>query len=191
MNSLEKTTTDDSVLLRQMQLGNEDAFNQLFRNYWEKVYADAYRRLKDHDEAQDVVQEIFTNIWQNRQSQTIQHLPAYLHTAVRNRVINAMTKKKPVHAFFGLLDEIPEHTPADANLLWKEVVQAYEALLASLPPQRQAIFRMRYQEGLSTKDIADQLGIKRKTIQNQLGKAIDLFKISLLRMGILVFISLF
>lgn len=191
MNSPETSTTDDSILLRQIALGDEAAFNQLFRNYWEKVYADAYRRLKDHAEAQDVVQEIFTNIWQNRQWQSIQYLPAYLHTAVRNRVINAMTKKKLVHAFFGLLDELQEHNAADTNLLWKEVVQAYEALLATLPPKRQAIFRMRYQQGLSTKDIADQLGIKRKTIQNQLGKAIDLFKISLLRIGLLVFVSMF
>ena len=73
----------------------------------------------------------------------------------------------------------------------KEFLNAYEALLQSLPPKRQVIFRMRYQDGLSTKDIAGQLGIKRKTIQNQLGKAIDTLKVSLLRIIIIVFISLF
>ncbi|MGN6495079.1 MAG: RNA polymerase sigma factor [Agriterribacter sp.] len=187
MNSSENSLAD-ALLLQQIELGSEQAFNLLFETYWEKVYSDAYKRLKDSDDAKDVVQDIFTSIWTNRQSLNIQNLSAYLHIAVRNRAIKILAKKKPVHPFFSKLDSVPEKTfLADADLLWKELFKAYEALLQTLPPKRQIIFKMRYQEGLSTKDIAAQLGIKRKTIQNQLGKAVDALKVSLPRLFILGF----
>ena len=192
MNSPENSSSDDAVLLEQIAQGSEAAFNLLFEKYWDKSYAEAYKRLKNSDDAKDIVQEIFAHIWTNRQLLNIKNLPAYLHIAVRNRVIKLMTRQKPVHPFFSLMDNIPEkYSLADSNLLWKEFFNAYEALLQSLPPKRRVIFRMRYQDGLSTKDIAGQLGIKRKTIQNQLGKAIDTLKVSLLRIFIIVFISLF
>ena len=192
MNSPENSSSDDAVLLEQIAQGSEAAFNLLFEKYWDKSYVEAYKRLKNSDDAKDIVQEIFAHIWTNRQLLNIKNLPAYLHIAVRNRVIKLMTRQKPVHPFFSLMDNIPEkYSLADSNLLWKEFFSAYEALLQSLPPKRRVIFRMRYQEGLSTKDIAGQLGIKRKTIQNQLGKAIDTLKVSLLRIFIIVFISLF
>ena len=192
MNSPENSSSDDAVLLEQIAQGSEAAFNLLFEKYWDKSYVEAYKRLKNSDDAKDIVQEIFAHIWTNRQLLNIKNLPAYLHVAVRNRVIKLMTRQKPVHPFFSLMDNIPEkYSLADSNLLWKEFFSAYEALLQSLPPKRRVIFRMRYQDGLSTKDIAGQLGIKRKTIQNQLGKAIDTLKVSLLRIFIIVFISLF
>ena len=192
MNLPENSLSDDAVLLEQIAQGSEAAFNLLFEKYWDKSYVEAYKRLKNSDDAKDIVQEIFAHIWTNRQLLNIKNLPAYLHIAVRNRVIKLMTRQKPVHPFFSVLDNIPEkYSLADSNLLWKEFFSAYEALLQSLPPKRRVIFRMRYQDGLSTKDIAGQLGIKRKTIQNQLGKAIDTLKVSLLRIFIIVFISIF
>ncbi len=192
MNLPENYLSDDAVLLEQIAQGSEAAFNLLFEKYWDKTFTEAYKRLKDSDDAKDIVQEIFTHIWINRQTLSIKNLPAYLHIAVRNRVLKLMAKQKAKHPFFSLLDSLSEnHSLADSNLLWKEFFNSYEVLLQSLPPKRQVIFRMRYHDGLSTKDIAGQLGIKRKTIQNQLGKAIDTLKVSLLRIIIIVFISIF
>jgi RNA polymerase sigma-70 factor (ECF subfamily) len=64
-------------------------------------------------------------------------------------------------------------------VLWKEFFRSYEALLQSLPTKRQAIFRLHFHEDLPTKDIAAKLGLSRKTVQNQLGKAIEKLRISL------------
>jgi len=182
MIPFENFPKSDEELLQQMRQGSEIAFNLLFEKYWEKAYAEAYKRLKNSEDAKDVVQEIFTHLWKNREVNNIQNLPAYLHVAVRNKVIKLVSRQKPLHPFFAALDSIAEKsTQADAGLLWKEFLKHYERMLQSLPPKRQVIFRMRYQDGLSTKDIAEQLGIKRKTIQNQIGKAIDTLKVSLLR----------
>ena len=181
MNQIEPNQNSDTLLLQQVEQGSKQAFNVLFEKYWEKAYSDAYKRIKEYDAAKDIVQEIFTHIWINRETLHIENLPAYLHFAIRNRVIKFISKQKLIHPFFNILDNIPEkNSQADAQLLWKEFFKSYEALLETLPPKRQIIFRLRYQEDLSTKDISMQLGVTRKTVQNQLGKAIETLKVSLL-----------
>ncbi|MEO8415864.1 MAG: sigma-70 family RNA polymerase sigma factor [Ginsengibacter sp.] len=183
MRETELPITDDALLLQQLSLGSEKAFNALFEKYWEKAYVDAYKRLKNHEDSKDIVQEIFTRIWVNRQTQNIQNLPAYLHVAVRNWVFKFIAKQKPVHSFFNFLETFPaKNLQADSQLLWKEFAEAYETLLGTLPPKRQKIFRLHYHEGLPTKDISLQLRITRKTVQNQLGKAVDTLKVSLIRL---------
>ena len=180
MNLINPNHTDDALLLQQIEKGCKHSFNVLFEKYWDKAYTDAYRRLKDPDQAKDIVQEVFTHIWLKRESLHIDNLPAYLNIAVRNKVFKLVEKQKHIHPFFDILEDMPAtDLQADGNLLGKEFLVSYEALLNTLPPKRQIIFRLHFQEDLPTKEIASQLGITRKTVQNQLGKAIEKLKISL------------
>lgn len=171
----------DDILLGEIKNGNQTAFNILFEKYWETIYSKAYKRLKNADDAKDIVQEIFTHLWIKRESLSIQNLPAYLHVSVRNQVFKIVSKKSN-YSFFSLLDNVVEKGfRTDTNLLWKEFFHSYQALLKTLPPRRQEIFRLRFDEDLSTKEIASRLDISQKTVQNQLGKAIETLKVTLLR----------
>ncbi len=146
---------DDALLLRQLQEDNRDAFNSLYKKYWENVYSDAYKRLKDQHLAKDIVQEIFTYLWLKRDTIEIDNLPAYLKVAVRNRVFKQIAKQKKTHPFFSFPDATSApFAKADNNLLWKEFIKSYEELLLTLPSKRQFIFRLRFQEDISTIDIA-------------------------------------
>lgn len=172
--------SDDLLLLHQIEQGSKEAFNALYEKYWEKAYSEAYKRLKENDLAKDIVQDIFTHIWLNRATLHIENFPAYLHTAIRNKVIKSAARQNLFHPFFDSLESLTEkRSQADADVLWKEFLHAYEALLQSLPTKRQAIFRLHFHEDLPTKDIAAKLGLSRKTVQNQLGKAIEKLRISL------------
>jgi len=187
MRDVDSVPVNDSLLLLQVQQGNKKAFNALYEKYWDKVYANAYKRLKDEDQAKDIAQEIFVSIWLNKEN-PIDNLPAYLNIAVRNRVFKLVEKQKSVSPFFDKLAELPAlHQDADAALAYKEFYKAYEDLLGTLPPKRQMIFRLRYQEDQTTKAIADQLGITRKTVQNQLIKAIEHLKMILLPIIMIIF----
>src|SRR5215216_4220707 len=171
---IESDFIDDVLLLRQTEQGSKQAFNLLYEKHWGKAYAEAYKRLKDSDQAKDIVQEIFTHIWLKRESLHIDNLQAYLNIAIRNKVFKLVEKQKYIHPFFDILEDMPATgLQADDNLLWKEFLTTYEALLNTLPPKRQIIFRLHFQQDLSTKNIATQLGVTRKTVQNQLGKAIE------------------
>jgi len=183
---MESSQSNDRLLLNQVEQGSDQAFNVLFDKYWERAYCDAYKRVKEYDVAKDIVQEIFTHIWINRATLRIENLPAYLHTAIRNKVIKFISKQSLTHPFYNILDNISQKSfNADADLLWKEFLKSYETLVETLPPKRQMIFRLRYQEDLPTKKISILLGISKKTIQNQLGKAIETLKVSILRMFII------
>ena len=192
MMKIEPKLIDDNALLEKIKSGHKSSFNILFDRYWENSLNDAFKRTKDLNTAKDIVQEIFTCIWINRETQ-IDNFPAYIATAIRNKVFKFVATQKPVHPFFDALENISaKNSYADSDLLWKEFYQSYEDLLATLPLRRRDIFRMHVQEGLSTKIIAVQLGIARKTVQNQLGKAIETLKVSLIRfvaIGLFLLIS--
>jgi RNA polymerase sigma-70 factor (ECF subfamily) len=180
MNACQTDYANDSLLIKQVEEGNINSFKALYEKYWQTAYADAYKRLKVQDQAEDIVQDIFTHIWVKRDSLVIDNVPAYLKTAVRNAVFKLVAKQKPLHPFFDLLDNIPATSlQADANLLWQEFSKSAEQLLSSLPPKKQLIFRLRFQEELSTRDISSRLGLSRKTVQNQLTKLVEQLKVSL------------
>lgn len=181
MNLVKANQIDDALLLQQIENGCKQSFNALYEKHWQKAYTEAYRRLKDSDQAKDIVQEVFTHIWIKKDTLHINNLPAYLNVAIRNKVFKLVEKQKNINPFFDILERMPAtYMQADDNLLWKEFLISYEALLNNLPPKRQIIFRLHFQEDLPTKDIATQLGITRKTVQNQLGKAVEKIKGSLL-----------
>ena len=80
---------EDALLFREIEKGNRNSFNLLYEKYWERAYNEAYKRLKDHDQSKDIVQEIFTHIWCKRETLQIESLAAYLNVA-----ISALTKRK-------------------------------------------------------------------------------------------------
>ncbi len=163
----------DASLLYRVEQGDKEAFNIIYEKYWTLTYSNAFKRLKNEDEAKDVVQEIFTNLWL-RKGKVIDNLPGYLNIAVRNQVFKLIEKQKCISPFLDTLENISsENQNADGNVLWQEFYSTYECLLTTLPPKRQQIFRLRFHDDLSTKAIAEQVGISRKTVQNQLGKAIE------------------
>lgn len=182
--------TQDEVLWNKVAQGCEQSFRLLYEKYWQSTYTAAYNRLKDAEQAKDIVQEIFTHLWMKRDSLQLENLQGYLHVAVRNRVLKQVSKEKQHHPFFDLLENLPAgHLQADAGLLAKEFFKAYEALINTLPAKKQLIFRLRYQEDLSTREIALELGLSRKTVQNQLGKAVEQLRVSLILL-LLLFVSL-
>ncbi len=170
----------DDALLRRISCGCEHSFNALFNKYWEKAYADAFKRIADTDIAKDIVQEVFVHIWVKRETLKILNLPAYLNVAIRNKVFKQLEKRANHMPFFDALENMPSvHSKADESLLGKEFISFYETLVKDLPDKGQNIFRLHYEEDLPTKDIAAKLGISRKTVQNQLRKAVKKLKVSL------------
>ncbi|MBM3401366.1 MAG: sigma-70 family RNA polymerase sigma factor [Bacteroidetes bacterium] len=171
---------DDDYLMIQLQQGCRNAFNILYTKYWEQTYSNAYKRLQDSEEAKDIVQEIFVRIWVNRANSII-NFPAYLSVSVRNQIFKIAAKNKNLSPFTEAFENISsDNQKTDSNLLYREFYSMYEALLLKLPPQRQQIFRLRFHEDLPTKIIAAQMRISRKTVQNQLGKAINQLRVILL-----------
>ncbi|AMR31261.1 hypothetical protein A0256_07390 [Mucilaginibacter sp. PAMC 26640] len=170
----------DDALLRQISCGCKESFNALFNLHWEKAYADAFKRIADTDIAKDIVQDVFVHIWVKRETLKILNLPAYLNIAIRNKVFKHLEKQSNHIPFFDALENIPsDYSNGERNLLTKELTSFYETWVNNLPDKGQNIFRLHYEQDLPTKDIAAKLGISRKTVQNQLLKAVKKLKVSI------------
>lgn len=179
MNTSTSISNNDTLLLEQVKKGNISAFNCLYEKYHAQVYSNAFLRLRNVDQTKDIVQDIFINIWMRR-GNSINNLPAYLNIAVRNQVYKLLSKQKNLVPFFEISENVEsKNQNTDSNILWQEFYQTYESFLTTLPPKRQTIFRLHYHDDLTTKAIADKMDISRKTVQNQLGKAVKQLRIIL------------
>ncbi|WP_443936811.1 RNA polymerase sigma factor [Pedobacter sp. MW01-1-1] len=186
-----ESKTDDQNLLNQMKNDDDLAFHLLYDKYWEQVYNAAFKRLKDADYAKDITQDIFLQLWYRRHDLQIISVPAYLYTAVRNNVFKWMEKEQrftEIPDFLNLITQ--EGDQADVEILRKEFMLKYEKLVHVLPSAQQTIFKLRFDEDLSTKEIAEKLAISRKTVQNQLGKSLNQLRESLDFLCILVLLDL-
>jgi RNA polymerase sigma-70 factor (ECF subfamily) len=159
----------EQQLLSMMADNDRKAFEIIYRRYWNDLYNAAYRRLKNAEQVEDIVQDIFIRFWERRATLQIENLSAYLHTAVRYKVYNYISRDAVTDAFYEPFEAIAVYpVSADAMIIEKELLQLTEDYFATLPKKRQRIFSLYFNEELSTREIAARLNISQKTVQNQL-----------------------
>lgn len=161
--------TADEDLVAMLNDGSESAFDLIYERYWKKLYNEAYKRLNDSSDSEEIVQDVFIDLWKKRQVRQIDNLRGYLLGAVRYQVFAVYHKRRNLPAFEEPLDYMAlSNDAADSDYLREELIAGIHLWLETLPEKRREIFRLRYLEGLSTLEIARALDISRKTVQNQL-----------------------
>jgi RNA polymerase sigma-70 factor (ECF subfamily) len=160
------------VALQLLSDNTEVSFSRLYRFFWPSLFNTAYKRLKDKAACEDIVQNIFSDLWFRKEKVAIANLSAYLHSAVRFHVYKRSIQLNTANTFIKGIDEaIESSVKADDALRVKELTDLVELWIAALPAKRRNIFIMHYRELLSTREIAEKLNISQKTVQNQLNTA--------------------
>lgn len=181
-------SSEDSLLLLQLSGGSKLAFDALYDKYFKLVFNTAYKRLSDRQQAEDIAQDVFVQLWIRGSKAPIENLPAYLHTVTRNSVFKLLEKEARYTALPDLTILLEDQGGnADSTLLHQEFLKAFDELVNTLPEQQRLIFKMRYEEDLSSSEIAEKLNISVKTVRNQLGKALAKLRSSLLVLHLLLF----
>src|SRR3989337_4067539 len=175
-----KANSDEGLVkfLKQQEFG---AFEEIYLRYSKKLYSSAFKRVQSREVAEELVQDIFTSLWVNRETLAIEILSAYLYTAIKYKVINYLEKELSRRAYseFQIQSAIRVSNSTEEMVLLNELNMALEKEIQKLPPKRQQIFKMSREEHLSIKQVASNLGISEKTAENQLGKALKVLKINL------------
>lgn len=167
MNTHENAT--DEELAAMLTSGSEAAFDLIYERYWKKLYNEAFKRINDSADSEEIVQDIFIDLWNKRSDKQIDNLRGYLLGAVRYQVYAVYHRRKNLPAFEEPLDYMAfSSDDADSDYLRDELLSSIRLWLETQPEKRREIFRLRFLEGLSTLEIAEQLDISRKTVQNQL-----------------------
>jgi RNA polymerase sigma-70 factor (family 1) len=180
---------DDNELLMLLANGQKTAFDALYNRYWKKVYNSAFKRVKNEEIAKDVAQDVFIQLWTRHSKSPIINIGAYLEVAARNSVFKQMEKASKYSSLSEILVE-PESNlgHADTMMLHAEFLNAFQQLLISLPPQQQVIFKLKFNEGLSSQQIAEKLELSIKTVRNQMGRALHTLRKSLFLLFALIII---
>ena len=159
----------DKDLLQLVKQDDKGAFTQIYQRHWQPLYSAAYKRTKDKEQCQDLVQNVFADLWSRRNNLAIDNLSAYLHTAVKFQLFKQVSRQPAMAVFLDSFEEIiTSPIAADDFLIEKEIQNLINLWLAALPERRRQIFILHYQEELSTREIADRLGISQNTVQSQI-----------------------
>jgi RNA polymerase sigma-70 factor (ECF subfamily) len=169
------------------------AFRELFDAYRQRLYAGALKITKSADAAEDIVQEIFTRIWENRLClKEVENPSAYIFTIAYHESFHYLKK---VAADQKLYEAIRKKMIAADNKTeeWLEVKETEDIihhLINDLPTQRQLIYKLSREEGLSYKEIADRLHISSLTVKKQLQLALRNIRSGLSKIGPLLALCL-
>jgi len=170
-----RTDADERAWVDRIRAGDRDAFEALYRAYWERLYTFAFRYLHSKEDAEEVAQDVFFRIWRGR----AHWLPAgavrnYLYVAVRNAARDRLERAAVARRW---RTSVVEPAPAiQADLEATDLVAAVERALAELPPKRAVVCKLRLVDGLSYAQIAHRLGISVKTVETQLARGLKFLR---------------
>ncbi|MDR2283691.1 MAG: RNA polymerase sigma-70 factor [Sphingobacterium sp.] len=158
----------------------KELFTLLYDSHWMKLYLHSYKMIGDKDEARDIVQEVFTNLWDILDQVTITHsYSSYLYRAIRNVVINRISQNK-------LNDKFTDYsitanalnsviTPEEA-LREKDFAYLIQQEIDNLPKKMAEIFKKSRFQNQSYKEIAEDLSISENTVRKQIHNALVILR---------------
>jgi len=161
---------------------DDQAFEQLFKAHYRGLHAYANTILRDDDLAEEMVQGMFLKFWEKRELLNIQSsIKAYLYRSVYNDSMNYLKhqKIKTKYQDFTLHSMDTSHEPASAKVELSQLEMKLKEALNELPEHCRTIFQMSRFEELKYREIAAQLGLSIKTVENQMGKALRILRLKL------------
>ena len=178
INSL--SSSKDHQLIKLMKEDNNLAFNGIYNRYWKRLLTYTSKILNDQSLAEDVLQDVFTKLWLNRNEVKIDNLESYLFVAVKNKSISLFRKVKFTPLDEEIIENLLQHNiEADAYIISNELEDGIFKVIKKLPKRCRDIFYMSKFRNYSNEEIAQYYNISRRTVENQLYIALKHIKLNL------------
>ncbi|PAW94804.1 RNA polymerase subunit sigma-70 [Mucilaginibacter sp. MD40] len=174
-------------LIKSLKNGSEDAITEIYERYWQKMLAIAYNHLKDKNAAEEVVQQVFINLWDRRENLSINSLPNYLATAVKYSVFRELYRQKRKAELVNEVYQLHGERDFDDERIYARFLEDHlNGLVEQLPEKCRLVFRYSRYEGMNIREIARELNVAEKTVEAHLTKALKFIKYSLRQAGLLL-----
>lgn len=165
---LENRYTDREIL-QLVANGDKHAFKQLFDQYKGKLFSFVLQMTHSRVDAEEIVQDVFTRLWEGRDGLAAVEYPAkYIYTIARNKTLNHLTRlardRKLLHQLWVNVSQ--QENPSEDLLHARECQQLISKAISELSPQRQTIFALSREQGLSHEEIANRLGLSKSRVKN-------------------------
>ncbi|WP_455629167.1 RNA polymerase sigma-70 factor [Parabacteroides chinchillae] len=163
-----------------------EEFERNFKSLYKPLCLFALRYIDRLDDAEDIVQQAFADVWdKNSEGLLIGNLKAYLYQAVRNRSLSFISQSPMAQATDVLPDM--EDTSEEEQIRCSERDTRLWQAIDKLPPERKKIFLLSKRDGLKYQEIADELNLSVKTVENQMGKALKALRETVVRIYCFIF----
>jgi RNA polymerase sigma-70 factor (ECF subfamily) len=171
----------DQILSEHLLTGNKTVFSEVFSLHYRRLVMEAFYLLKEEQDAKDLVQEIFIDLWHKQDMADITSIKAYLTQAVRNRCFNALKatrlkEQKKMSYQYSLTTgniHLKEADEADYGLLQQQRTDALQQAIQNLPPKTAEIFRLYYMERKSRTAVATEMGVSINTVKTVLSRTLQ------------------
>ncbi|MDG5767647.1 RNA polymerase sigma-70 factor [Balneolales bacterium ANBcel1] len=177
--SVKKGKESDRLLAEKIRRGDRKAFTDLYRAYFSELCCFAHRYVESPDIAEEMVQDVFMNIWNRRSEWHIGiHPAAYLYRSVRNRSLDYLKHRNVVLRWEKTAMHETAQSAPSPDLLYEhdELADAVSKAIAKLPERRRTIFVLSRDHELTYREIAEVLDISVKTVETQMGRALKMLR---------------
>ncbi|SEN45526.1 RNA polymerase sigma-70 factor, ECF subfamily [bacterium A37T11] len=169
----------DPELSTLLNKGDKFAFSVVYERYFELLFRHALRILKDKEDAQDVVQDVYTKLWENHHLINIQNsLQGYLYTSTQNAVLRKLQRSKQGEKYIEQIQKtvFQEHGSIELKFYESELKKIIEQEIGKLPPKMRRVFELSRLHYHTTSEIAGKLGIAENTVKRQISNAIHILR---------------
>ena len=177
MTNLKKYSDLDLVPL--IQKGTKSAYQELYERYAPRIYQFALSYLRDELDAEGLVQDVFLILWERREKlDSNKNIKAFIFKIAINSIYDLIRRRNIEHAFKDFT-QAHEKTQTDTTwhtVIWEEMLVNLDDLIKKMPEQRRKIFQMSREKGLSNDEISKELNLSKRTVENQLYRAIAFLK---------------
>ncbi len=171
----------DEVLLKFLIISDELAFQEIYQRYWRQLYYAALSKINNKEVAEDIIQTVFTDLWEKREQHSIKNISAYLGTSVKYQVINYIKSgiSKKAHLFNISESRKTEENKNELALLVKELNEAIDKAINRLPQKTQTIFRLSRFERHSNKKISRMMDVSEKAVEYHITQSLRALRLYL------------
>lgn len=183
-------TYDDTSLLSLLKRSDDKAFTEIYYRYWEKLFAIAYNLTKSEFDAMEIVQNLFTGIWERRTTFEAKKLENYLATAVKfsfYRELERGRRKKEIES--GLYEHFDE-AYMDREIESRFLEESLRGQIESLPQKCRLVFIYSRIHQMTNEEIAKHLSISEKTVEGHITKGLKLLRLYLKESGLLTLLGI-
>jgi RNA polymerase sigma-70 factor (family 1) len=171
--------TDDNRLIERLQKGNVEAFDLIFEKYSGNIYAFALKYLKSKDEAEELVQSVFVKVWENHKNLKKElSFKSFLFTITYNDICKIFRRRNYRQQFIDntLYDNPKYSSETEDSINYNSTLGQLQQIIDKLPEIQRTIFLKSRQEGKSTKEIADEVGLSPGTIDNYISESLKFIR---------------
>jgi RNA polymerase sigma-70 factor (ECF subfamily) len=167
---------NDEELMQEIKAGNMLAFDELYRKYSRRLHKFSYSMIKSTEDAENIIQDVFLNLWLNREKvEKSASVRYYIFTIAYNSAISVIRKKIKDSNYLEYVKTLQDlvQEPVDLQVEYRELDEKLNKIIDNLPARQKEVYLLSRIEGLKYSEIAERLNISINTVENHLSRALD------------------